>query len=145
MHHGAQNVWGFLQGKLRNIVHEMRGKQIKSQISRRFSLCSGQNRKVFDFILVRVWSVICEKLKICGSLSIIPSVWRERCQGRFQNTGPLTGFSLRTENMQAFCIFSYLVQSTAKYFKPVHPPCHTPNKIFYDNLLLLPLLLSLSP
>lgn len=46
-----------------------------------------------------------------------------------------------------FFIFSYLVQSTAKYFRPVHPPCHTPNKIFYDNLLLLllPLLLSLSP
>ena len=41
-----------------------------------------------------------------------------------------------------FFIFSYSVQSTAKYFKPVHPLCHTPNKIFYDNLLLL---LSLSP
>ena len=37
-----------------------------------------------------------------------------------------------------FFIFSYLVQSTAKYFRPVHPPCHTPNKIFYDNLLLPP-------
>ena len=74
--------------------------------------------------------MICEKLKICGSLIIIPSVRRERCQARFQNAGPLICVSLTTEKMQAFFIFSYLVQSTAKYFKPVHPPCHTPNEIF---------------
>lgn len=65
--------------------------------------------KIERYLILFSWGCgVCsvKSWKYMGVWVIIPFVWRERCQARFQNAGPLNCFSLRTEKMQAFFIFS---------------------------------------